>query len=287
MVSSMARAFVTGWPIGHSRSPLVHGYWLKQFGIDGDYLRHPCKVEDFENFINTFNKNGFIGGNVTLPHKETAFSSIEKTDATATRLGAVNTVWIEDDQIVGANTDGYGFMANLDEFVPNWSDENRLERGALVLGAGGAARAIIDALMQRGFKRITIANRTLIRAVELREMFGEPCQAIAYEYIGDTEKKSSIIINTTSVGMAGTELESDTPISLKGFSSDTIVNDIVYTPLITPLLHEAKTSGMKAIDGLGMLLHQAVPGFEKWFGVRPEVTKELRAVLLADLGEVS
>ena len=281
----MARAFVTGWPIGHSRSPLVHGHWLAHYDIEGDYLRHPCKVEDFDDFISSFKDQGFVGGNVTLPHKEAAFASVVKKDTTATRLGAINTVWIENDEVVGSNTDGYGFTANLDEFASDWSDERRLKRGALVLGAGGASRAIIDSLMQRGFEKITIANRTLTRAVELREMFGEPCCAIAYEDIGDVEKKSSIIINTTSVGMAGTDLENEAPISLNGFSNDTIVNDIVYTPLITPLLHDAKTSGMRAVDGLGMLLHQAVPGFEKWFGVKPKVTQELRAALLADLGE--
>ncbi len=283
----MARAFVTGWPVGHSRSPLVHKYWLQKYGIEGDYLRHPCKVEDFDSFIESFQDDGFIGGNVTLPHKETAFSNVQKADSTAKRLGAVNTVWIENDTIMGGNTDGYGFSANLDEFANGWSDEKRLKRGALVLGAGGASRAIIDALMQRGFKKITIANRTLPRSVELRDMFGEPCCSIAYKDIGEIEKNASIIINTTSIGMVGTELEDATPLSLNGFNSDTIVHDIVYTPLITPFLHEAKTRGMKTVDGLGMLLHQAVPGFEKWFGVRPEVTPELRAVLLADLGEVS
>ena len=281
----MARAFVTGWPIGHSRSPLVHKHWLQKYGIEGDYLRHPCKVEDFKTFVASFQDQGFIGGNVTLPHKEAAYSNVHQTDATAKRLGAANTIWIEDGVIMGGNTDGYGFSANLDEFAPGWSDKERLKRGALVLGAGGASRAIIDALMQRGFERITIANRTLSRAVELRDMFGEPCRPIAYENIGDGEKNASIVINTTSVGMVGTELENATPLSLNGFSTDTIVNDIVYTPLITPFLHEAKTSGMKTVDGLGMLLHQAVPGFEKWFGVRPKVTPELRAVLLADLGE--
>lgn len=283
----MVRAFVTGWPIGHSRSPLVHKFWLSKYQIEGDYLRHPCKVEDFGDFIATFQDQGFIGGNVTLPHKESAFQNVQKFDPTAKRLGAVNTVWIENNSTMGGNTDGYGFVANLDEFAPGWSEEKRLERGALVLGAGGASRAIIDALMQQGFERITIANRTLPRAIELRDMFGAPCCSIAYEDIGEIEKNASIIINTTSVGMAGTELENMTPLSLNGFSSDTIVNDIVYTPLITPFLHEARTLGMKTVDGLGMLLHQAVPGFEKWFGVRPEVTPELRAVLLADLGEAT
>ena len=283
----MARAFVTGWPIGHSRSPLIHKHWLEMHGIEGAYLRHPSKVADFETFIQSFQKEGFLGGNVTLPHKEAAFANIEKTDATAKRLGAVNTVWVENDTIIGGNTDGYGFTANLDEFAAHWCDESRLKRGALVLGAGGAARAIIDALMQRGFQKITIANRTLPRAIELREMFGKPCCAIAYQDIKDAERNASIIVNTTSVGMAGSEQENETPLSLNGFASDVIVNDIVYTPLITPLLHEAKTRGMHAVDGLGMLLHQAVPGFEKWFGVRPEVTPELRAILLADLGETS
>ena len=282
----MARAFVTGWPIGHSRSPTIHKHWLAAHGIDGDYLRYPCKVADIEQFISSLRQSDFVGGNVTLPHKETAYAVVEKMDATAKRLGAVNTIWIENETIFGSNTDGYGFTSNLDEFAPNWCDEKRLQRGALVLGAGGASRAIIDALMQRGFAKITIANRTLSRAIELRDTFGLPCEALSYEDISDQEKKSSIVINTTSMGMVGTEQENESPISLDGFRNDTIINDIVYTPLITPLLHDAKIRGMTVVDGLGMLLHQAVPGFEKWFGVRPEVTKELRSKLLADLDDM-
>ena len=225
-------------------------------------------------------QEGFIGGNVTIPHKEMAYKLAEQLDSNAKRLGAVNTLWLEGGILQGSNSDGYGFLANLDDRAPGWDDPSRLKRGALVLGAGGAARAIIDGLIQRGFSRIYIANRTLERAANLAETFGSVCEPVSLDQAGQY-RSIAIIINTTSIGMK----DNKSPLDLSGFDQNTVVNDIVYTPLYTPLLKQADQLGMIAVDGLGMLLHQAVPGFEHWFGIRPQVTQELRKLLLVDLGE--
>lgn len=277
------QTFVTGWPITHSRSPLIHNHWLEKHGLSGSYDRLAVKPEEFQRHIDTLPGSHFIGGNVTIPHKETAYDCVDHKEPVAERLQAVNTVWVEQGQVWGTNTDGYGFLANLDDQVPGWDKTSARKKAALVLGAGGASRAIIDALIQRGFEEIIIANRTLGRAVALAEHFGSKCRAIEIEKVSSATTNPSIIINTTAVGMN----DDDQPVQLDGFSSDTVVNDIVYTPLWTPLLKQAKLLGMKPVDGLGMLLHQAVPGFEKWYGIRPEVTQELRDILLRDLGELS
>jgi len=280
-MGSKKRAFVTGWPVNHSRSPLIHSYWLKKYDISGEYVKRPAAPDDFEDFIARLEKEGFVGGNVTVPHKEAAFSLVEHPQPAAQTLGAVNTVWLEDGVLQGTNTDGYGFLANLDDRHPGWDSSANRQKGALVLGAGGASRAIIYSLMERGFSSIVIANRTIARAETLAEYFGSPCRAIEIDRAKAGDLDPAIIVNTTSIGMN----DDKSPLDLADFSTTTIVHDIVYTPLFTPLLGQAQRLGMPVVDGLGMLLHQAVPGFEKWFGVRPEVDDALRQILLTDLGE--
>ncbi len=274
-------AFVTGWPVKHSRSPIIHNHWLAKYGLDGRYEKRACQPEEFSSFMRNIDVEGFVGGNVTLPFKEEAFALADEADAVATAIGAANTVWREGGKLFATNTDAYGFLANLDQQVPRWDDENRRRRGALVLGAGGAARAVVYGLLQRGFDPVVIANRTLSKAQNLAQAFGEKCTAIDLSAARKEARNTALIVNTTSVGMGDGAM----PIDLGGFAKNTVVNDIVYVPLMTPLLMAAKQRGMPVADGLGMLLHQAVPGFERWFGIRPEVTEELRGLLLADLGE--
>ena len=277
------RAFVTGWPIKHSRSPLIHRYWLKEHGLEGDYQKIACAPDDFADWLNALRDNGLVGGNVTIPHKEQAFELVSRRDETAEALGAVNTIWLEDEILWGGNTDGYGFLANLDDRAPGWDDE-AAGQTALVLGAGGASRAVILGLQKRGFSKIIIANRTLARAQELADRFGAPCEAMAMDEVTKHASSVQLVINTTALGMEGSEAA--LPIDVTLLAPDTLVTDIVYTPLVTPFLAAARERGLRTVDGLGMLLHQAVPGFEKWFGVRPSVTAELRNLLLEDLGEM-
>ncbi len=275
---SESKVFVVGWPIDHSRSPIIHNYWIEQHGLKGSYERQACPPEDFERFLASMEGAGFIGGNVTIPHKEAAFRGVGWCDGTAQALGAVNTLWLDGGQICGSNTDGYGFLANLDDLAPGWSSVENLDRGALVIGAGGASRAVVHALVERGFKTVVIANRTLERAQQLAENFGPACLATGLADALDRLPAPAFVVNTTSLGM-GKNVE--LPIDVSGLPEDTLVHDIVYTPLVTPLLGAARKSGLRTVDGLGMLLHQAVPGFERWFGIRPEVTAELRALVLA------
>lgn len=269
-------AFVTGYPIRHSRSPLIHGYWLKQFGLDGSYRAVEVAPDAFEGFIRTLQDNGFAGGNVTIPHKETAFFLCGKRDSAADEIGAVNTLWFDNGVLHGSNTDAYGFLANLDSLSPGWSER----RSALVLGAGGASRAVIFALKQRGFTDIRIVNRTIERARELADRFGIAGGGHGWNALPELLKGASLIVNTTSLGMSGKD---EMAIDLTGADSDALVTDIVYVPLETPLLRAARSRGLQTADGLGMLLHQAVPGFERWFGKRPDVTAELRNLVLADM----
>lgn len=284
-MAEFKKAFVTGWPVNHSRSPIIHRYWLKQHGLSdqGDYDKHPCKPEDLAEFLTNLERDGFVGGNVTVPHKEDVFAFVKNPQPAAAALGAINTIWIEDGELQGTNTDGYGFLANLDDRQPGWDSVDNRNRGALVLGAGGASRAIIHALVERGFSQVLIANRTLARAEQLAQRFGPTCRAMAISEVTPQNCAPSFIVNTTSIGMN----DGESPLDLSGFATDTIVHDIVYTPLMTPLLKQADELGMSAVDGLGMLLHQAVLGFEKWFGVRPEVDEALRQLILDDLGETT
>ncbi|TPI75433.1 shikimate dehydrogenase [Mesorhizobium sp. B2-8-9] len=270
------KAFVTGHPIAHSRSPKIHGYWLAKYGIDGSYEAIDVAPADFAAFLKSLGENGYRGGNVTIPHKEAAFAGVARRDHAADEIGAVNTLWFEDGILCGGNTDGYGFAANLDEHAPGWAANGP----AVVLGAGGASRAVIHALKERGVKDIRIVNRTLARAEELSRHFGAGVSAHGAGALSDLLADAGLLINTTSLGMHGDATLSADP---AGLPDHAIVTDIVYVPLETPLLAAARTRGLKTVDGLGMLLHQAVPGFERWFGRKPEVTPELRRMIVADI----
>ena len=276
MAEATKKAFVTGHPIKHSRSPKIHGHWLAQHGIVGSYQAIDVAPEDFAQFLATLQANGYRGGNVTIPHKEAAFALVDRRDEAAEEIGAVNTLWFEDGILWGGNTDGHGFAANLDDHAPGWASNGP----AVVLGAGGASRAIIHALKQRGVADIRIVNRTLARAQEFRDRFGAGVTAHGMAATGELLADAGLLVNTTALGMHGNETLAADPALLPDHA---IVNDIVYVPLETPLLAAARARKLKAVDGLGMLLNQAVPGFERWFGVRPQVTVELRALIVADL----
>lgn len=279
MISQLPiKAFVAGWPISHSRSPALHRYWLEQYGIAGTYEAIAVQPEDFGSFVGNISEQGFVGGNVTIPHKEAAFGLAAKTDEIADLLGAINTLWHEEGKLCGTNTDAYGFTANLDEFAPGW----RAGSTAIVLGAGGASRAVVQAILEAGYSNVHIVNRTASRARSLAERFGARCSFHAWRELNEITADANILVNTTSLGMEGQD-ETPTP-ELRALPSGAIVTDIVYSPLVTPLLVAAQTLGLKTVDGLGMLLHQGVPGFEKWFGVRPNVTNALRKHVLHDGG---
>jgi len=276
MAEATKKAFVTGHPIKHSRSPKIHGHWLAQHGIDGSYEAIDVAPQDFAEFIAALRANGFRGGNVTIPHKEAAFALVHRRDQAAEEIGAVNTLWFEDGLLWGGNTDGHGFAANLDDYAPGWANTGP----AVVLGAGGASRAVIQALKQRGVGDIRIVNRTLARAQELRDRFGAGVSAHGTAETHELLADAGLLVNTTALGMVGNEGLAADPALLPDHA---IVTDLVYVPLETPLLAAARARGLKTVDGLGMLLNQAVPGFEHWFGVRPQVTAELRAIIVADL----
>ncbi|MER8640464.1 shikimate dehydrogenase [Mesorhizobium sp. M1365] len=279
MAEAPKKAFVTGHPIAHSRSPKIHGHWLAKYGIDGVYEAIDVAPEAFAEFLQTLQAQGYRGGNVTIPHKEAAFALAARRDADAEQIGAVNTLWFENGELCGGNTDAHGFAANLDEYAPGWAANGP----AVVLGAGGAARAVIHALKQRGVSDIRIVNRTLARAQELRDRFGAGVSAHNLAATGELLEDAGLLVNTTALGMHGNEGLSADPGRLPDRA---IVTDIVYVPLETPLLATAKARGLRTVDGLGMLLHQAVPGFERWFGIRPEVTAELRQIIIADIGAI-
>jgi shikimate dehydrogenase len=271
------RAFIIGWPVAQSRSPLIHTAWLDELHIEGAYERLALPPQELEEFLSAFDERGFVGGNVTIPHKERAFALCDEATPTATRLEAVNTLWMEGGKLYGDNTDAMGFLASLDEDVPGWG--KTLDKVA-VLGAGGAARAVLYALLSRGARRIVVINRTQARGEELRSRFGT---AIVLADPGDPASAlagADLLVNTTSLGMAG---QPPLGVDLAPLPDHAIVADIVYVPLETALLAEARRRGLRTAGGLGMLLHQAVPGFERWFGVRPSITPALRARVAADI----
>lgn len=276
--TSVKKAFVVGHPIAHSRSPMIHGYWLETLGIEGSYERIDIAPQDFESFLKNLPESGFAGGNVTIPHKEVAAQLVDGQYEAAELIGAVNTLWLEGDRIMGDNTDALGFSANLDHYL---KDEWRKASSALVLGAGGASRAILYALKQAGIKEIRLVNRTIARARELADRFGESISVHGWDEVDEIAGDVGLVVNTTSLGMNG---EGGNILNVSRLPQTAIVTDIVYTPLQTPLLAAAAQHGLRTVDGLGMLLHQAAPGFEKWFGKRPQVTEELRSLIVADLG---
>ena len=268
-------ACLIGWPAAHSRSPLIHHYWLRTLGVEGGYTIEAIPPEGFAEFVLHLSTHGFVGANVTLPHKERALA-LSKPDTRALSVGAANTLWYEGGELRSTNTDIEGFINNLDACAPGW---DRAE-DALVLGAGGASRAVVFGLIERGIKRVHLANRTLDRARALADQFGADVHPLAWEAIAEVLPRAGLLVNTTSLGMHGQPaLEIDVGL----LPPHAVVADLVYVPLETPLLAAARGRGLQVADGLGMLLHQAVRGFELWFGQRPQVTAELRALVEADL----
>lgn len=269
-------ACVIGWPVKHSRSPLIHGYWLKQYGIDGEYRREAVEPRAFGDFIASLAARRYVGANVTLPHKEAALR-LSDPDARARAVGAANTLWFEGGRLRSTNTDVEGFVRNLDASAPGWDEGLRT---AVVLGAGGSARAILYGLLERGVERILLINRTQDKAAALASAFGGRVEARAWSTLADALPEARLLVNTTSLGMTG---QPPLEIDLSQMPKRAAVADIVYAPLVTPLLAQAHAIGLRTADGLGMLVHQAVRGFSLWFGLTPEVTPELRALVEADL----
>lgn len=266
---------VIAWPAGHSRSPLIHNYWIKQHRLDAEYRREAVPPDKFAGFVENLHGNGYIGANITVPHKEAALAASEPDDR-ARAVGAANTLWYNDGALQSTNTDVEGFLANLDVAAPGW--DRGLET-AVVLGAGGGARAVVFALLQREVGRVYVINRTRDRAQALKKKFGGRVQVAGWDETTGLLGGAGILVNTTTLGMVGQpplEINLRCPASL-------VVADLVYAPLETKLLASARARGLRTADGLGMLLHQAVRGFQLWFGVRPEVTPELRAMVEADL----
>lgn len=273
----MIRAGVIGWPVAHSRSPLIHGYWLKRYRIDGSYDRHAVEPGTAAAFVRSLRERGLSGCNVTLPHKEAVYAAADETLPAARAAGAANTLWFENDRLMADNTDAAGYLNSLLAAVPGL---DLASKTVAVLGAGGAARGIIFALLGAGVGTVHVFNRTRTRADAVATYFGAKVNAHDWNRRVAGSRGADLIVNTTALGLAGGDpLDMD----VSQLKASCIVSDIVYVPLETPLLAAAKTRGLRTVDGLDMLLHQAVPGFEKWFGVRPEVTPELRALLVLDI----
>lgn len=275
------RACVIGWPISHSRSPLIHGYWLKHYGIDGSYHKQEVHPDNLKKFLSSMADSGLRGCNVTVPHKEAAFALAQVKDQSAEAVAAANTLWLENGLLHAANTDGIGFMMHLRQSAPHWHDT---DGPVCVLGAGGAARALVYELLDAGISELRLFNRTLQRAEALASCFeknmSSRIKVLPWEQRNSASRDAILLLNTTSLGMTGSPpLEMD----LSQLNAGAVVADIVYAPLETALLAEARARGLTTVDGLGMLLHQAVPGFEKWFGRRPQVTPELRELIAADI----
>jgi shikimate dehydrogenase len=273
----MKKACVIGWPIEHSRSPLIHNYWLQKHGIDAVYEKKAVEPENVAHFIANLAASEFAGCNVTIPHKETVFQAVSVTDKIASRLGAVNTVYLRNGKICGTNTDGEGFIASLRHSHPVF---NLRSKTAIIIGAGGAAKAIIGALLDEGVGKIGIINRTRERIFGLREQFGSHVFEINRTTANNALANCGLLVNTTSQGMHG---QPSLDLEIQSLNRDALVADIVYTPLETAFLEKARNQGNPVLGGLGMLLHQAVRGFELWFGVKPEVTKELYELIAADV----
>jgi shikimate dehydrogenase len=273
------RACVIGWPVEHSRSPAIHRYWLELYGIDGAYEKEAVRPEEFASFLGSLSDRGYAGANVTLPHKTEALRLATIADESARAIGAANTLWLDGTgRLNASNTDAYGFMTNLNQEAPHW---NKGRAPVMVLGAGGAARAILYGLIAQGASRILLANRTRDRAEALAGTFGPAVSVVDWDARNQALAGCGLLVNATSLGMSG---KGPLDIEVEALPEDAVVADIVYSPLETPLLATARARRRQAVDGLGMLLYQAVPGFERWFGVRPQVTKELKAHVAATLG---
>ncbi len=276
MPESFRAACIIGWPAGHSRSPIIHNYWIKQHGIAGEYRKEPVPPEEFAAFLAAMPARGYVGANITIPHKEAALR-LSAPDERARAVGAANTLWRDGTTLRSTNTDVEGFLGNLDAAAPGW---DRDLQEVIVLGAGGSARAVIFGLLERGARRIHLANRTSERAQALRERFGAAVAPARWEEGPALLPGAGLLVNTTLLGMKG---QPPLAIDVGRLPAGAVVADLVYVPLVTPLLAAARARGLKVADGLGMLLHQAVRGFSLWFGVKPTVTPELRALVEADL----
>jgi shikimate dehydrogenase len=275
------RACVIGHPVAQARSPVLHRYWLNKYAIDGDYAREDVPPDKIADFLDRLAARGYVGANITVPHKAAAYLALDQADAVATALKVANTIWLEDGKLHGTNTDVHGFLANLDEVLPDWHLE---AEQAVVLGAGGGARAVVYGLLQRDLTRVVVINRTLARARAFTVEFGERVTAATFDELSAWLQDADVLVNTTSLGMAG---QPPLTVDLAPLPASAIVYDIVYVPLETELLAGARARGLRTVDGLGMLLHQAVPAFERFFGRRPTVTQGLREAVLADIGEPS
>jgi shikimate dehydrogenase len=269
-------AGVIGHPVAHSRSPTLHGYWLKRYGLKGHYIPIDIAPIDLSELIRTLPRLGFVGLNVTIPHKEAILQIADIVTDRAALIGAANTlIFRKDGKIHADNTDGSGFIANLRQNAPHWAPPSG---PAVVLGAGGAARAVVAALLEVGVPEVRLANRTRPRADALRSDFGAKVHVHEWVQAGNILEDAVTVVNTTSLGMTG---KPDFRVSLDRLNPHALVTDLVYTPLKTQLLIEAEARGCTVVDGLGMLLHQAAPGFERWFGIRPEVDEATRKAVLS------
>ena len=276
MTAMKRAACVIGWPAKHSRSPKLHGHWIKRYGIDGDYRIEERTPEEFPGFIQNLAANGYVGANITMPHKDAALA-LSAPDERARAVGAANTLWLDNGKLRSTNTDVEGFIGALDAASPGW---DKRTDSAVVLGAGGAGRAVVYGLVERGIKTIHVVNRTFEKAEAFRDRFGPSVQPAHWADLSRLLKGSKLLVNATSLGMKG---QPELAIDLSTLADDAVVSDIIYVPLKTPLLVAAEQRGLATSNGLDMLLHQAVRGFELWFGVRPIVTKELFDLLAADI----
>ena len=267
-------AGVIGWPIDHSLSPRLHGHWLQRYGISGHYVPMGVRPNDFEAAIQALPKLGFLGVNLTIPFKETILGMATSVSDRASLIGAANTLVFRDGAIIADNTDAYGFIESIRQAAPTWRGDSG---PALVLGAGGASRAVVHALLSEGAPEIRLANRTRQRGEILRDQFGAKLVIVDWNQLDEAASSVTTVVNTTALGMTD---KPEVPMTLRLAAADTLVVDIVYRPGGTGLIHAATARGLQAIDGIGMLLHQAVPGFESWFGTKPEVDEALRLAVL-------
>ena len=268
-------AGVIGAPIAHTKSPKLHGYWLSQTGVPGHYIPLHIEPSDLKQTLKMLPKMGFVGLNVTVPHKETVMRLVDIVTDRATLIGAANTlIFKRDGKIQADNTDGYGFIENLTSGAPDW---NASAGPALVLGAGGAARAVIAALLEYNIPEIFLTNRTRDRAENLKDIFGPKVKIIDWVDAANAIEDAALVVNATSLGMEG---KPELRVPLDGLRLETVVTDLVYAPLKTTLLETAQDIGCRTVDGLGMLIHQAAPGFKHWFGVDPVIDEKTRAILI-------
>ncbi len=271
-------ACIIGYPVGHSRSPKLHGYWIQQHGLDAEYRAEEVSPDEFPDFVSHLADRGYVGANVTMPHKDAALLHSSPDDR-AKSVGAANTLWLDNGTLRSTNTDVDGFVSALDVASPGWHERTET---AIVLGAGGGSRAAIYGLLDRGIREVTVVNRTFSKATELQKAFGSAVVPGEWDRLSDHLSGARLLVNTTSLGMHG---QPPLEIDLSVLAENAVVSDIVYIPLKTPLLRAAEDRGFAVANGLDMLLHQAVRGFELWFGIRPSVTQDLRDMLATDIAQ--